>query len=230
MAVARLGPIFADVSGTIGGLTVRRVGSRYIIASHQCRGPSPSSYTGEGMRVMLNDRALWLGLSDAQRQDWRRYALQHLQPDGLGNKLIMPAFRWFQRWRPYATLVVAGQPDPHYEPPYEDRVSFAAGSLTLAFSAGGVYEITAGAGLMPFGFSKLEIWASRMVHPGRTTSKFWRKLGFKTYVTYTEDVVSLFAAAGMLLVEGETVAIRARWAIYKHWPGPWSYGSTVVTA
>jgi hypothetical protein len=139
---------------------------------------------------------------------------------------VRPAYEWFQRWFKYASLTVAGSTAVHYDPPYYDRPSFPLGTLSLDFECTPTYTITASAGLMPFGYSKMEIWAARRVSVGATYAKNLRFIGFKTFVAFTEDVTSLFVGKDIELVEGETILVKARWAIFKVWPGPWSVAST----
>jgi hypothetical protein len=230
MALTKLGPLITTASGSFAGVTISRRSSTYTLSARRSRGTRATPPNISAQSQLSTIRKVWNSLDSWIQQQWREYARSHKFADRLGNQTIRPAHEWFARYYKYSLLTVAGHPNPHYEPPWEDRPSFAAGTVTLTFDTTPAYVLEPSEGLMPFGYAHLEIWASRMLRPAQVHSKHWRFTGFKRFVNAAEDATSLFTNLDWVLLEGEHIATKCRWATWSHWPGPWSYSTTTVTA
>jgi len=117
MAKITLGPIVQSVRGSIGSITFRKVGAKFI-ATQKSSGPvSPGRNSGAQKTILRQTTSAWLSLDPAIKQFWERYhALALPRNPRTGQTLTTPyaLFLCYQNMRLHtgAEMLLATVPEP----------------------------------------------------------------------------------------------------------------------
>lgn len=131
MAIARPGPLFQAISGSIGSVTVASTGARTVVRPRplKTRSTSPKQLLRQSAYNTL--LAGWRAMTDAQRQGWRAAAASTSWPTPLGTPSSLTGWNLYFHvaWHAFS----AGQPLPTAPPaggsPGQPTVSASSSSV-----------------------------------------------------------------------------------------------------
>lgn len=98
MATILLGAFVTDIRGSVGGSTIRYVGSTFVL-SNKSRGPSQNVIRSN--KTLFSKRDIfqsWNLLSAAERKEWLNLSNLYPQLDKFGNLVVLSAYQFYTKF------------------------------------------------------------------------------------------------------------------------------------
>lgn len=113
MAVAKLGAIFTNMAGSIGGTTVRRTATGLSLSNKNMGGSKTKRRNNNQLLGFSWIFQQWKLLSEDQRQAWKEFALTKTYPDKFGDPKHLTPRQMFTRCNTALTVVGAYSASPN---------------------------------------------------------------------------------------------------------------------
>ena len=211
MAIVRLGPVVAAISGSIGATTFAHTKGGTI-----ARGKLRQKAFRAPQHLVIRNiyshlRLAWKDLTQAQRQAWTVVALQLPRANRLGQRTVLSGYQLFMRTNSLgAPEFPAGDPLPQYTDP--PSFSNATESMTenLRISLAGNYVFDIVPSIFPLTF-KVSISAARSFRDYETAAPtHYRVLSTVEPATEFADFKSAFIAKLGEPTLGEFIFVQTR--------------------
>ena len=207
--------VIASISGRLGSVecSQTRAGNVAKRAKPHSRHTTPAQRQAQAH--LARGITAWRALTDEQRRIWRRTAENRPLLNRLGLPRLISGFnlfmsvQWDLQGAPFSTIATV-PPQMTCPPPDTVLLSFTAGGACTFFAYG----------VAPKSLTAYERIRIARFQPRTATkaARNWVPLGIFNHGFSPYDIAPAMAARGIVLLQGERVAIECTWIWLDYWP------------
>jgi len=225
MALLKPGPI-GQLSGKLGGIEIALSHGQSVVK--HCKSRPPRFSTSRLVSQTSNQAALsfWQALPEANKTAWFFASLTHKVPDRFGTLRQLSGYQLFMsmpRDFRYTLLPLWRENPPAFS------LQWPIGLSAHAVAPGHLHiEWTSCAS---FTSAFVTVWIGRFRPTGRKSRCYtWKMIGMIASIAPDAIFDTALSDDNIILIEGETIAVRSRFWIFDHWPIYCDMGNILVTA